>query len=281
MNAFISKKFKNRGNQDVSIIINELHTHISTDVKDPDNTFVFKPSSDAVKTSNVFAPAKRESKATLLEGKPVPDFSIQGYNEGETFEIKNYKGKVVMLDFWATWCKPCWKAIPSLIKMQEDLHKKGFAILSILMDKNAARFVPGIVKKAKLNYPLLIGTPELQKTYNVRGFPTYILIDQNGIVRYWSWEYDPQEVIHVIDGLLALTDVEGPAGRPIPGDGNKGIWLSRLGPNPFRSGMEMRFHLPEPASFHLTVHDLTGRVVRTLASGAATAVGPAKPMIRL
>ena len=97
--------------------------------------------------------------------------------------LSRFKGKVVLLDFWATWCKPCWKAIPHLMELQKKYKDKGFTIIGILMDRNAAGYVPQIEKKSKLNYPLLVGTSEVQQAYNIRGFPTLVLIDKKGVVR--------------------------------------------------------------------------------------------------
>jgi len=114
--------------------------------------------------------------------KPAPDFTLKNH-DNKNVTLSSYKGKVVLLDFWATWCKPCWKAIPGLKKMQEELHKKDFSIIGILMDRNAAALVPGIHKKAKMNYPLLVGTSPLQQAYDIRGFPTLVIIDRKGIVR--------------------------------------------------------------------------------------------------
>jgi hypothetical protein len=98
-------------------------------------------------------------------------------------------------------------------------------------------------------------------------YPQDYVIDQEGIVRYWSWEYDPQEVIATIDELLGVgVGIADPAAAPEP---------ARLrlatSPNPFRAGTEIRFRLPVPEVIRLTVTDVTGRRIRTLARGGRAA----------
>ena len=94
-------------------------------------------------------------------------------------------------------------------------------------------------------------------------YPQDILIDQNGIVRHWSWEYDPQELIGLIDGMLQVTSV--PEVVESPGLDAR-LRLSAM-PNPFRAGTEVRFHLPGESTIRLAVYDVTGRSVRELVNG--------------
>jgi hypothetical protein len=103
-------------------------------------------------------------------------------------------------------------------------------------------------------------------------YPQDFVIDQDGIVRYWSWEYDPQEVIAAINGLLGATGITAPDGAESPGERRLGLRLSAT-PNPFRSATEIQFRLPDQASIHLAVYDVIGRRVRTLAAGPRAA-GP-------
>ena len=95
-------------------------------------------------------------------------------------------------------------------------------------------------------------------------YPQDYVIDQDGVVRYWSWEYDPQEVIRTIDELLAAADVgDGPDEPALP----SGLTLSPPVPNPSGHGMELRYALPERASVRLNVYSVSGGLVRTLVRG--------------
>ena len=92
-------------------------------------------------------------------------------------------------------------------------------------------------------------------------YPQDYVIDQDGIVRYWSWEYDPQEVIHTIDRLLAETGVDDDPAEPTE---HSTIRLSPPAPNPFLPRTNLRFAIPETALVQLAVYSVTGSLVRTL-----------------
>ncbi len=92
-------------------------------------------------------------------------------------------------------------------------------------------------------------------------YPQDYVIDQNGIVRYWSWEYDPQEVILTIDRLLAETGVDD---GPVESDGHTGIRLAPPAPNPFLPRTDLRFAIPESAPVQLSIYTVAGSLVRTL-----------------
>jgi len=109
------------------------------------------------------------------------------------------------------------------------------------------------------------GVPDPEAPY-----PRDYVIDQNGIVRHWSWEYDPQELIETIDGLLASTAVEEGGSSP-PVVARSRLWLAPPAPHPIRPGSEVRYRLAEPEAITLSVYDPAGRLVRTLFDGAARA----------
>ncbi len=94
-------------------------------------------------------------------------------------------------------------------------------------------------------------------------YPQDYVIDQNGIVRYWSWEYDPQEAMRVIDLLLGQTGVDEPDD---PGEAT-GLHLAPPSPNPFGPGTQLAYRISERADVKLSVYSVSGRLVRTLAVG--------------
>lgn len=102
--------------------------------------------------------------------------------DGEQMELKKYKGKIILLDFWATWCPPCRAAIPHLVNLYEKFQDRNFIILGIGLDEKE----PLIKMKDEMNikYPILIGNNEIAKFYQVQAIPTLVLLDKNGKIYY-------------------------------------------------------------------------------------------------
>ena len=100
--------------------------------------------------------------------------------EGRTASLSDYKGKVVLVDFWATWCDPCKDEIPELVKLQNDLGSKGFVILGVSMDEETEAVAP-FAKATKINYPVILNGGERSPTgWVVPGLPTAYLIGRDG-----------------------------------------------------------------------------------------------------
>ena len=116
------------------------------------------------------APAGAPEAAAPLSGKAL---------DGKTASLSDYKGKVVLVDFWATWCDPCKYEIPELVKLQAKLGPKGFAILSVSMDEDVSEVAP-FAKKAKINYPVILnGGDRPPKGWVAPGLPTAYLIGRD------------------------------------------------------------------------------------------------------
>jgi peroxiredoxin len=114
----------------------------------------------------------------------APDFSLTTA-EGEDISLEHLRGKVVMLDFWATWCVPCVRAVPAI----RDLRKRyanepSFVIIGISSDADEAKWKEFTAKNQMVWPQYLDRDHHVQRTFEVRGFPTYIMIDPEGIVRY-------------------------------------------------------------------------------------------------
>ncbi len=112
----------------------------------------------------------------------APDFALKSV-DGKTVKLSDYKGKVVIIDFWATWCPPCRKGIPDLISIQKEF-KKNVVIIGISLDADKTlKDVPGFVKEYKINYPIVYGDDKVVADYGgIQGIPTAFVIDKKGNV---------------------------------------------------------------------------------------------------
>jgi peroxiredoxin len=110
---------------------------------------------------------------------PAPDFSLTDLS-GHPLRLSDYRGKVVILDFWATWCEPCKEEIPHFIEMQNKHSAQGLQILGISMDDSEPP-VRQFQQQFKMNYPVAVGTPHLADQYGgVLGLPITFIIDREG-----------------------------------------------------------------------------------------------------
>jgi cytochrome c biogenesis protein CcmG/thiol:disulfide interchange protein DsbE len=110
----------------------------------------------------------------------APDFTLKDA-DGKTVHLSDYKGKVVLLDFWATWCGPCRIEIPWFIDMQRKLKDRGFEVLGVAMDDNGWEDVKPFLAEMKVNYRVVVGdTPTSDSYGGVDSLPTTFLIDKKG-----------------------------------------------------------------------------------------------------
>lgn len=111
----------------------------------------------------------------------MPQFSEKNIIDGAVVKSEDFKGKVLVVNFWATWCPPCRKEIPSLIKLQNKNADKGFSVLGISMDEGGKRLVKKFVSKINLNYPVIIGDAKMARGFGgVIGIPVTFLVDREG-----------------------------------------------------------------------------------------------------
>jgi peroxiredoxin len=112
--------------------------------------------------------------------KEAPDFALKDA-EGKVVKLSDYKGKVVLLDFWATWCGPCKIEIPWFMEMQRKDKDKGFEVLGVAMDDEGWEAVKPFAAKMGMNYRLVIGNDQTAQMYGgVDALPTTFLIDRGG-----------------------------------------------------------------------------------------------------
>ncbi len=115
-----------------------------------------------------------------FEGKQVPAFTMKDLN-GKTVSKENLKGKVVLLDFWATWCGPCIQASPLMQKLHAKYAKKGLTVVGVNVS-DAPGAAAKYKQKHKYGYTFTTGGEELQRKMGVTGIPAFIFIDKKGVV---------------------------------------------------------------------------------------------------
>lgn len=121
--------------------------------------------------------AKKSRKSS---SKPAPEFALKDAN-GRTVHLSDYRGKVVLLDFWATWCGPCKIEIPWFIDFEREFKDQGFAVLGVSMDEDGWRVIKPYVQSMKMNYRVLLGDDAVSTAYGgLDSLPTTLLIDRQG-----------------------------------------------------------------------------------------------------
>jgi len=112
----------------------------------------------------------------------APDFTLRTL-DGQEIILSKLRGKVVLLDFWATWCGPCKESIPHLVQIYKTYQQKGLEVIGMNVDRGDVNGVHRFVKSMDIPYPVIITPDEVGRNYGVAGIPTTILIDKQGKIR--------------------------------------------------------------------------------------------------
>ena len=124
-----------------------------------------------------FEPA---GKARFKKGVRAPNFTLPDLN-GKMVSLADYRGRVILLNIWATWCAPCVEEMPSMEKLHQELKNENFVILAASIDESGADVVRPFMKKHKLNFPALIDSAGiLTRLYGTSGVPESFIIDKQG-----------------------------------------------------------------------------------------------------
>jgi peroxiredoxin len=123
-----------------------------------------------------------KSAESQLEDLPAPDFTLPDLN-GIEHALSAYKGKIVFLNIWATWCQPCKDEMPSMEKLYQRFKDKDFIMLAVSIDKDGKKSVEPFMKEYNLTFPALLDQEGItSKLYKTTGVPETFIIDKNGII---------------------------------------------------------------------------------------------------
>jgi thiol-disulfide isomerase/thioredoxin len=160
----------------------------------------------SVKTRAASAPK------TALAGKPAPDLKFKDL-EGKQVALSDLKGKVVFLNFWATWCDPCRIEIPWLIEMQAKYGPQGFTVVGVAMDDEGKSVVAPFLEKERfdvngqklpISYPILLGSDDAAEKFGgILGYPTSFLLSRDGrIIEKFQGLQSEDELIKGVESQL-------------------------------------------------------------------------------
>jgi len=113
----------------------------------------------------------------------APDFTLENVRTGQTVRLADFRGKVLLIDFWATWCGPCRMAIPHLIDLHQEYADRGFSVLGVSLDQHGPAYVRAFVESNGIPYPVVMGDQTTVDRYgSIRSIPTAFLVDREGHV---------------------------------------------------------------------------------------------------
>ena len=137
--------------------------------------------------------------------RQAPGFTLSGL-DGSSVRFSDYRGKVILLDFWATWCAPCQTEVPRFVDFQNKFGAQGFQVIGISMDDSSIP-VRKFYAKFKMNYPVAMGTEQLARTYGgVLGLPLTFLIGRDGqVLKKYESSADLDQMERDIAALLTPT----------------------------------------------------------------------------
>ncbi len=149
---------------------------------------------------------KKGNYVPTAPGEPAIDFTLPDL-EGKQYSLKDYRGKVVFLNFWATWCEPCKEEMPSMEIMYQAFQRRGFEIIAVSVDSGDTSVVKEFQKEYGLSFPILHDKRgKIKERYKTTGVPETFIIDQNGIIaekimgtRDWNNAYNIKTILDLLD----------------------------------------------------------------------------------
>jgi len=132
-----------------------------------------------------------------LQGQPAPDFSLASL-DGKTVKLSDFRGKAVLLNFWATWCEPCKIEMPWFVELQKKYGPQGLQVIGVAMDDASPKEIGDFAQKLSVNYPVLIGKEAVGDQYGgIPYLPSTFYISRDG------------KVVERVFGLVSRSEIEG------------------------------------------------------------------------
>jgi peroxiredoxin len=136
-------------------------------------------------------------------GSPAPAFTLAARG-GQAVSLEQYKGQVVMINFWASWCGPCRTEMPLLESIYKKYNKMGFTMLGVNVEPNS-QAANDWLKATPVSFPILYDTDsKVSKLYDVAGMPSTVIIDRTGKLRVLHRGYKPGDENEYMDSIRAL-----------------------------------------------------------------------------
>lgn len=161
-------------------------------------------------------PAERRTDPGMLSvGAKAPDFQLKD-PDGKTWTLTDYTGKVLVLDFWGSWCPPCRKAMPGVQRLHEKFKDKKVAVVGLNKEHDPKADPAAFMSERNYTYQLLLASDQTIGAYKIQGFPSFYVIDTDGTIVFGSVGYSPaheREIASLVDSLLregATTPTESP-----------------------------------------------------------------------
>ncbi|MCZ6837521.1 MAG: TlpA disulfide reductase family protein [Planctomycetota bacterium] len=196
---------------------------VNSDVQASPQNPAFKPPATSSSAGEFpdewyFYGSNRPQRFRAMEGKPAPEITTSFWYEDE-YDLEQLKGKVVVVDFWATWCGPCVRALPKNVKMAKKYKDEDFVLLGIHDVKRGWDRIEQFATKNRINYPLARDDGSSARRWGVSFWPTYAVIDREGIVRAIGLTPDSIErvVKRVIEGGPVDPDRSNPPQEEVKG----------------------------------------------------------------
>ena len=138
-----------------------------------------------------------------MEGQKAPDFALKS-STGENLRLSEYRGDVVMINFWATWCGPCRQEMPLLDELYNRYQRVGFNLLGVNIDDDSSRAMQ-MAEELGIDFPVLFdASKEVSRLYEVEAMPVTVLVDREGTVRYVHHGYKPGYEDKYLDQIRSL-----------------------------------------------------------------------------
>ncbi len=141
----------------------------------------------------------------MVEGAEVPNFELTGL-DGNKKKLSDLPHKVMLLNFWATWCEACMEEMPSMVALRDKYAPQGFEILAINVDENPSQVVPSIVKSMKIQFPIFTDPGNiLAEMFDVHAIPLSVIINKNRkilLIESGGREWNDEEMHQVLEKWL-------------------------------------------------------------------------------